>query len=205
MERNSRMIDAIPRWYDGITFRSSLEADWAATLDSLGIAWEYEPTTVTLPSGATYVPDFHLPEIGTWIEVKGRDIPRTEKAREYAGTLVCRCDIGCGCEWPGGEIVLLGWASIRSGDRPMRFGAMHWDDALGHNALLAQCEACSTYSWCRIRHSITCRKCGARHQGHLHNSGEIEFRRASRAGDFALTEQEISAIRGPFRRTGGHG
>jgi hypothetical protein len=63
-------MDAVPTRYSDITFRSRLEADWAATLDSHNIRWEYEPETITLDSGILYVPDLWLPELGTWIEVK---------------------------------------------------------------------------------------------------------------------------------------
>ena len=52
-------------------FRSTLEADWAATLDSLSIGWQYEPEGVQLPSGELHRPDFYLPGIATWLEVKG--------------------------------------------------------------------------------------------------------------------------------------
>ena len=34
-------INAIPTWYDGIKFRSRLEARWAVMFDVMGIVWEY--------------------------------------------------------------------------------------------------------------------------------------------------------------------
>lgn len=176
-------MEAIPRHHDGVYFRSSLEADWAATLDALNIAWKYEPEGILLDSGDAYVPDFHLPEIGTWLEVKGNGVPREEKAREFARMRVCKCaGKWCRCDWPGGEVVLIGRPSVRSsGEQRMRFGAMHWEDALGGNAWLAQCEHCGTYSWCRPRHFLGCRACRRRFQNcHLLNSGEVEFRRSAR-------------------------
>ena len=75
-------IEAKPATYHGVVFRSTLEANWAATLDQFGIVWEYEPEVFTLPSGTTYIPDFRLPELGTWLEVKGPTVPRIEKAVE---------------------------------------------------------------------------------------------------------------------------
>lgn len=42
--------------YREITFRSRLEARWAAMFDILGWAWEYEPET----DGSGYIPDFLL-------------------------------------------------------------------------------------------------------------------------------------------------
>ena len=58
-----------------IVFRSRLEADWANTLDQLRIRWSYEPELFTLPNGAQYLPDFYLPELSTWLEVKGPALP----------------------------------------------------------------------------------------------------------------------------------
>ncbi|MDP9144408.1 MAG: hypothetical protein M3N43_06890 [Actinomycetota bacterium] len=77
-------IRAVPKRYAQTLFRSTLEADWAATLDHLAIAWEYEPEAVQLPSGDYYRPDFYLPEMATWLEVKGPHDERIDKTRELA-------------------------------------------------------------------------------------------------------------------------
>jgi hypothetical protein len=107
-------IEAVPSWYGGITFRSKLEADWAATLDHYAIRWDYEPETITLPSGANYIPDFWLPELGTWLEVKGTGVPRIEKTIELGEVRACHCESDCTCQWPGGELVLIGHPPTRS-------------------------------------------------------------------------------------------
>lgn len=87
-------IRAVPRSYRGVRFRSTLEADWAATLTHLDIAWQYEPEAVTLPSGELYRPDFYLPECETWLEVKGPHNDRLDKALELgeAGRHYPDCD-----------------------------------------------------------------------------------------------------------------
>ncbi len=136
-------MDAVPTRYGDTTFRSRLEADWAATLDGNGIRWEYEPETLTLDSGTLYLPDFWLPELGTWIEVKGPGIPRTEKAEELARTRTCRCEGSCTCRWPGGEFVLLGKPSLASdwnepGHRP-RSGYANWATPFGPTAYFVTC------------------------------------------------------------------
>lgn len=33
----------MPTTYQGVRFRSTLEADWAATFDALGVAWQCYP------------------------------------------------------------------------------------------------------------------------------------------------------------------
>lgn len=63
-------ISAIPTYYAGYHFRSRLEARWAVFFDHMGIPWLYEPEGFTL-AGKGYLPDFYLPECGTWCEVKG--------------------------------------------------------------------------------------------------------------------------------------
>ncbi len=77
-------VQAIPTSYRGVSFRSRLEATWAYNLDAWGISWSYEPEGFTLPSGARYLPDFWLPDIRTWLEVKGPGVGGLEKTREFA-------------------------------------------------------------------------------------------------------------------------
>lgn len=56
-------INPIETLYNGIRFRSRLEARWAVFFDALEIKWEYEPEAYSLPSG-NYLPDFFLPGQG---------------------------------------------------------------------------------------------------------------------------------------------
>jgi hypothetical protein len=167
-------IEALPTWYAGVTFRSRLEADWAATLDSLDIHWEYEPETVTLPSGTRYIPDFHLPELGIWLEVKGTGVPRVEKAIEFGESLACRCENECSCEWPGGQLVIIGHpaksydpysdpelegVSLRILNNVARRhpGHPNWSSSSGRTAWLTRCMRCWRAGWvtgndCRACH-----------------------------------------------------
>jgi hypothetical protein len=64
-------IPAIETAYKGYRFRSRLEAKWAVFFDALGLKWEYEPEGYVLPNGEWYLPDFHLPGMNLWVEVKG--------------------------------------------------------------------------------------------------------------------------------------
>lgn len=89
------MIKAIETQYKGYRFRSRLEARYAVMFDAMGIRWEYEPQgfecearlsmsegrTSTWDDGAKthippmnpirYLPDFYLPDLKMWVEVKG--------------------------------------------------------------------------------------------------------------------------------------
>lgn len=162
---------AVPRRYAWTSFRSSLEADWACTLDSLSIRWQYEPVTVTLPSGEWYVPDFWLPELATYIEVKGDGIPRRHKPAQLAkmdDSIVVI--LGQSPSWAPD---VNGWPSLRARWRPVSHS----------NAPLGQCQECSAWSWVPLQqHPIACRKCRQPfRRGHLAGPGEITFRTSDRS------------------------
>lgn len=74
--RMKNQIAAIPTTYNGVNFRSLLEARWAVFLDKVGHAWNYEPFetgnyipdfVVTPPKGDVYLleikPAFHVSEL----------------------------------------------------------------------------------------------------------------------------------------------
>jgi hypothetical protein len=68
----STKIAAIETRYAGCRFRSRLEARWAVFFDHLGIKWEYEPQGYLVgPDKRPYLPDFRLPELGSFVEAKG--------------------------------------------------------------------------------------------------------------------------------------
>ena len=66
------VFKAIPTTYNGMTFRSRFESEAAMLLDKLGLQWEYEPKSFLLPGGH-YMPDFFIPTLKTWVEVRGYD------------------------------------------------------------------------------------------------------------------------------------
>ncbi len=57
--------------YNGYRFRSRLEARWAVFFDTLGLRYEYEKEGFVFGDGERYLPDFWLPELRLWYEVKG--------------------------------------------------------------------------------------------------------------------------------------
>lgn len=160
----------VPRRYAWTEFRSTLEADWACTLDSLGIEWQYEPVTVTLPSGEWYVPDFWLPQLATYIEVKGDGIPRRHKPAQLA-------------QMDDSTIVLLGLAPRRkTHENGWATLGINWQPVDGRSAGLVQCHPCSAWQWARLAPAITCRNCKARFSFcHLAGPGEITFRTSDRS------------------------
>lgn len=90
-------LKAIETVYKGYKFRSRLEARWARFFDALDIRWEYEKEGYNLPGGVFeedffnnkvqviggyYLPDFWLPDLDCWIEIKGEE--PTERERSLA-------------------------------------------------------------------------------------------------------------------------
>lgn len=66
---NEQPIKAIETLYKGYRFRSRLEARWAVFFDAITVQYEYEPQGFSL-GGVAYLPDFWLPTLGWWLEIK---------------------------------------------------------------------------------------------------------------------------------------
>jgi hypothetical protein len=85
MEHISTIIDktvkSIPTYYSGIKFRSRLEASYAKSFDDYKIRWAYEPEGYNI-NGTYYLPDFWMPKIRTFFEVKGPMVPGIGKAKK---------------------------------------------------------------------------------------------------------------------------
>lgn len=86
-------IRPIETSYAGVLFRSRVEAKWAVFFDHLGLLWEYEPQgwLVGLPA-ELYLPDFHLPQLGLYVEVKpamadAADPDGVRRWENFAGTV----------------------------------------------------------------------------------------------------------------------
>lgn len=81
-------IQAIETRYAGYRFRSRLEARWAVFFDNLEIPWIYEPQGYVI-DGVAYLPDFWLPTMHLWAEVKGvvtdADMQTLVKAARWGG------------------------------------------------------------------------------------------------------------------------
>lgn len=63
-------IKPIQTRYKGYNFRSRLEARYAVFFDALDIDWEYESEGYDLGELGWYLPDFYLPQVSRFVEVK---------------------------------------------------------------------------------------------------------------------------------------
>lgn len=66
--------------YGGYEMRSHSETRWAAIMDVMGVSWVYEPRTVITRHGG-YMPDFFLPAVGAFVEVKGPTPSQVEREK----------------------------------------------------------------------------------------------------------------------------
>lgn len=130
------MIKAIETHYNGHRFRSRLEARWAVFFDSLGISWEYEKEGFNV-DGTWYLPDFYLPHLDLWIEIKPGD------PEHWPSHVVFDSD-----EWDKNFIVLIGkpWVDPTMGQRD-------WigQEDFGYSGVIA---GDTYYRWCE------CPDCG---------------------------------------------
>ena len=68
----SSELKAIETPFRGYRMRSRAEARWAVVFQTLGTPWLYKPEGYDL-DGVPYLPDFFLPKVGVFFEVKGPD------------------------------------------------------------------------------------------------------------------------------------
>ena len=107
-----------------------MEARWAVFLDKMGTSWEYEKEGYRLPDGTQYLPDFWLPALHLWLEVKGQtptkeELRKCELLRDQANAAVAifhgqPVDFYCG--------TLFCWDE---GDSSA--GASKWEVSLAHD------------------------------------------------------------------------
>lgn len=57
--------------WNGYRFRSRTEARWAVFFTHLNMPFEYEKEGFRLEDGTFYLPDFWLPDLSMWLEIKG--------------------------------------------------------------------------------------------------------------------------------------
>lgn len=76
---------SIPTSLNGHDFRSRLEARWSLFFDAIGVLYVYEPRVFDL-GWIHYLPDFYIPSIRAYIEIKGKRPTLTEvtKAKRLA-------------------------------------------------------------------------------------------------------------------------
>lgn len=169
---------SIPTEYRGILMRSRLEANIGFLLENLYIKWEYEPRWFLLENGQTYLPDFFLPELNTWIEGKGII---TEMSKEAMREFVKNRNT---------EIILISdvetlFFSSKKEDIPL-----DGDDDI----FIGKCSHCHKYFFTSNMGSYFCRHCNA-HEGD-HDLKHYFEHSTSHFSDMTWIKELIMKLRG---------
>lgn len=136
---------AIETEYRGHLFRSRLEARWAVAFDHLGVEWKYETQGYRIGhEPRPYLPDFYLPGLGIWAEVKGDPLKLDKTLMDDA--------VGHKTGLPGHDpfyeksMLILG--DIPPCDEPLAY--VHW---MVSRTVYAPCEsfcACADAHWQQV-------------------------------------------------------
>jgi len=150
------MTYAIPTKWNGVQFRSRLEARWAAFFTAIGWEWSYEPIDLQ-----GYIPDFllHLDE-DVLVEVK----PFTrldDGVIEAAHGKIREGGWGGGGPWregePSGSDAIVVGARIFDGpSNSLLMGVLGYSDY----ALIGVCDLCLKPTFGSSEQSYHCRVCG---------------------------------------------
>ncbi len=139
LSSNTPLLRAIETQYRGYRFRSRTEARYGVLFDAAGIAWQYEPERFNL-NGVRYLPDFYLPELRIYVEVKP-----TKEAAERAAPLMWALMQASGC----GGLFAIGSPTVEPPDNFFTCSERGFGDD-GFNLLqvhIRQCPFCTGISF----------------------------------------------------------
>lgn len=165
-------------WFEGVRFRSTLEADWAATLQSWDVHWQYEPEAVRIDQKLSYLPDFWLPSIRVWAEVKGPLDERMDKPRALQAAL--ERDHRDEWDFTCPQVVIL---------RPSEHGRAVWENACERqDIVVVACPNCQHFGFMDYAGAWRCRRYCTNKTNKFWNEpgggiwwpGELSFVRAPR-------------------------
>lgn len=179
----ARGATAIPTMYQGILYRSRLEARWAVFFETLEIRALYEHEAYTLEGGTNYLPDFWLPELATFVEVKPTTPTHDElrKCRFLAMGTQRRVVLVVGA--PGAWIPMRG-TGFEGGAG--EFGYRFWEDGTEDSPYVpCECPGCGIIDWQFDGRAdrITCACKKSPHGDRGHNADSERIRRAAQVAN----------------------
>lgn len=139
----------LPIIYNGVEMRSKMEARTAYVFDQLDIDWEYEPQSFFLQNGMTYIPDFYLRDLDTWVEVKGVMKNKDKKQIDFLNQ-------------EKKEIVVVMEDKLRFYEYN-EYSNNEWGD---QPLYIGKCDNCGSYFFCGEYGSYHCRSCGTHNGDH---------------------------------------
>lgn len=140
-------IQAIETIYKGYRFRSRSEARWAVFFDALGIKYIYEPEGYVFEDGTKYLPDFYLPKVNMFFEVKGLELSKEDELKINKLIRYSRKNVAIGYS-----------------DLSFQATSFYGDDAIElddkEESMLIRCYSCNEYQFIGETGSWDCRGCG---------------------------------------------
>lgn len=165
-------ISPVPMVYAGVRFRSTLEADWAATFDALDWFWSYEPEAACV-DGVNYLCDFYLSTMRVWAEVKGPHDERLDKTQALYRAL------DPDAWYPDRPLVVI--------LRPPGPGATAvWEPITdGQDIVITRCPDCEHLTFMDAEGAWQCRRCY--YGGHPHHDNKFWRKECYRSGELPFT------------------
>lgn len=184
------MIKAIPQKVDGILFRSRAEARWATFFRLAELRYQYEPEGFQLDQD-WYVPDFLLPAVPVYVEVKPsepneREI-RVAKALAAASRVPVMIAMGNPC-----QTSKLLWVDV-TGSAALCCLVPEYNSKTGVWAA----ETADGGGWAVSLHPGL-RNCSATGETHpaLIEAGMMQFRKPDAEVDVSKVRREIASLQG---------
>lgn len=131
---------AIETRYKGYRFRSRLEARWAVFFDALAVAWEYEHEGFELGKAGRYLPDFWLPHLRMWVEIKPEKPPfNGSEWKKAEGLLIAQ-------GWP--VCIFFGVPTLDGGGVGLRNDIADSSGGLGYDdpVCWVRCDSCGLFT-----------------------------------------------------------
>jgi hypothetical protein len=124
-QRSSAALSALDTEYNGTHFRSRLEARTARLMTLLGVRYVYEPCSFNIGGGHSYTPDFWLPDLKLYIEVKPA-YPYVEELQRCEAVARMGFDIALLYGDVGLPWAHLGGAADRSYEHSRNYRGIRW-------------------------------------------------------------------------------
>lgn len=86
-------LRAIETTYNGYRFRSRAEARFAVFMDALSVRYRYEPEGHPVGPGLAYLPDFWLPQLNCYVEIKGESPNDEERLKAQRLAEIAKRDV----------------------------------------------------------------------------------------------------------------
>ena len=171
-------MQSIETVYNGHRFRSRLEARWAVFFEAAGIPYLYEPEGYEMSDGTKYLPDFYLPKMHQFFEVKGVMSEKDEhKIEQFMRE--------------SGKPIVIGYDDMEFSACDKLGDEIH-SRAYKEESVLARCVECGDMFFLGLEGYYGCTCCGA-YDGDGHFITELSGYKGYRTSDYYPCTKAVQA------------